>query len=118
MAEKSQDGGCVPCTDVKTRDWYAWNDLQPPQPDYFHITGEVLVPNPGVEPLLVPTEPQGINPQILMLDLYLCQKPGFWPQVLVSKPVRYDKKITTGYTEVNIMCQGKIIARVKVDDIH
>jgi hypothetical protein len=46
---------------IDTRDWYAWNNLQPPGPVSFHVTGEVLVPNPGVHPLLVPKNPQGIT---------------------------------------------------------
>lgn len=116
MTQTLSESACLPCASAQSRDWYAWNDLQPPTPDYFHITGEVNVANPGVDPMLVPTEPQGPNPTILMLDLYLCQRPGNWPQVLVWKSVRYDKKITNGYAEVQIMCDGKAIATVDVEN--
>lgn len=118
MASEKVEGQCLPCVSADTRDWYAWNDLQPPIPDYFHITGEVFVPNPGVDPLLVPTVPQGFNPKILLLDLYLCQKPGIWPQVMVWKPVRYTRKIIDGYESVEILCDGERIASVKVEDIE
>jgi len=117
MTETMCEARCLPCTGLDFSNLYAWNDLRPPTPDYFHLTGEVFVPNPGVDPLLVQTEPQGPNPTILLLDLYLCQKPGFWPQVLVWKPVSFDKKIIGKYAEVQIMCEGKPIATVKVDDV-
>lgn len=97
---------------------YAWNDFQPPKPDYFYIVGEVYVPNPGVDPLLVPAEPQGANPSILMLDLYLCQKAGAWPQVFVWKSVRYAKKLTDGYNSAEIRCDGNAVAAIAVEDTH
>ncbi len=111
---------CVSCKGVSTRDWYAWNDRMPPRPDRFHINGEVLVPNPGVDVLLVPREPQGINPKILLLDLLLVQKPGVWPAVLVWKPARYDKALVTpgsGYTEADVFCEQEMIVRVPVDEV-
>lgn len=118
MAKKQVEGMCLSCKGVETQDWYAWNDLMPPQPDFFHITGEVNVPNPGVTPSLAPAVPQGINPAILLLDLYLVQQPGVWPQVFVWKPARFDKKILRGYTHVEVRCDGKTIATVEVQDIH
>lgn len=118
MAERISDNSCLPCKDAQTRDLFAWNDLQPPLPDYFYITGEVYVSNLGVDPMLVPAEPQGINPKILLLDLYLCQKSGFWPQVFVWKPMRYEKKISDGYEQVVVRCEGEDIATIDVANIH
>lgn len=121
MAEdKRLEGGCLPYTEgTQTRDWYAWLDLMPPGPDELRVTGEVLVPNPGVDPILVPREPQGINPRILLMDLLLCQKPGVWPQVLVWTSVRYEK---TGrilrYDQVDVFCDGGVIASIPVEDVH
>lgn len=60
-----------------------WNDTMPPKPDTFHMVGEVQVPNPGVEVLLAPRTPQGINPQTLLLTLLLVQRAGVWPQLVV-----------------------------------
>ena len=119
MKEERSEGSCLPCAGSKTRDWYAWIDLMPPGPKSFHIVGEVYVQNPGVEPLLVPKEPQGINPAILLMDLYLCQRPGLWPQVLVWKPVRYDKVAPgTSYTQVQIFCGDEMIADVPVYEVN
>ena len=120
MPEERKEGQCLPCNaETKTRNWYAWLDLMPPTPDHLHVTGEVYVPNPGVEALLVPHEPQGINPRILMLDLLLCQKPGIWPQVLVWTRAKFER---TGrglrYDQVDILCNGNIIVSIPVEDIH
>jgi hypothetical protein len=73
------------------------------------------VPNPGVEPLLTPKEPQGFNPEILLLDLFLLQKPGFWPEVQVWKPAQYTKiLLKMRYTQVQIFCGDEIIADMPV----
>ena len=103
-ANAADPGECALAGQVATRDWKAWNDLMPPKPDYLHVIGEIEVPNPGVEPLLRPSEPQGRNPLILILDLYLCQMPGMWTQALTWKPVRFDTEIDgSGYTQVHII---------------
>ena len=44
-----------------TRNWFAWNDIQPPPPDSFHLVGEVEVVGPLSDVLLVERSPQGIN---------------------------------------------------------
>ena len=81
---------------METRNWYAWINTMPPKPDDFHIIGEVFVGNPGVEALLTPKQPQGINPRIFLLDLHLIQKPGMWPQVMTWVQARYDFIIRPG----------------------
>ena len=102
---------------LATRDWYAWNDHMPPPPDVFHVVGEVQVPNPGVDVLLVPKMPQGINPRILLLDLILVQRPGLWIQIPVWKPARYEK-VKVAYTGVEIFCGSQSIAIISVDDVQ
>ncbi len=118
MAEVKAEACCLPCKDAKTRDWSAWNDLQPPIPDYCHVVGEVCVANPGVDPMLTTTASQPINPNILALELYLCQRPGTWPQVMVWKPVRYEKKIDVPYETVEIWCGGDKLTTIDVIDVH
>lgn len=82
LDEDSEDGGgsaqtsrVLKGTECTTRDWQAWNNLMPPRPYEFHIIGEVLVPNPGVRPLLaeIPSE----DPETIHLELLLIQEPGF-----------------------------------------
>lgn len=115
MSEARSEGSCVPCAEIRSQDWYAWINRMPPPPDDFHVTGEVLVANPGIEPLLVPKQPQGINPGILLMDLLLCQRPGVWPQLLTWKPVRYDKtRPGVAYEQVQVFCGDQVVADVSV----
>lgn len=120
MEEKTVENSCViSCENTQTRDWYAWNNLMPPKPDDFHIVGEVLVPNPAVIAKLSPKEPQGINPDILLMDLILIQKPGIWPQVMTWVQARYDKVLVNStYKQVQIFCGKDVIADVPVHDVH
>ncbi len=106
---------------MKTRKWYAWNDLTPPKPDYFHVTGEVLVANPGIQGELLERVPQGFNPSILLLDLHLTQRPGIWAQQTTWAQCRYDSLLITGwskYAAVEIHFNGNIIVTIQVDEIH
>lgn len=106
----------VSCKGAETRNWYAWLNVMPPKPDDFHVVGEVRVGNPGIYALLRKKEPQGINPAILLLDLFLIQKSGIWSQVITWVPARYDDIITSDrYTEVNIFCHDEVIARMPVN---
>ncbi len=103
----------VSCSrDVVTRDWHAWVNAMPPEPGMLFVRGEVQVANPGVEAVLCASVPQGINPSILLLDLYLVQRPGEWPQQVTWKTARYLQRGT--YNEVNILSDGETIAQIPV----
>jgi hypothetical protein len=111
--------GVVDCTGAKTQGWYAWNDLMPPKPDWFHLVGEVQVGNPGVQAVLTPRIPQGANGAILLLDLSLHQQSGIWPQQVTWVPARYDKVLTgAAYTQVQVFCNDKVIHDMKVETVH
>lgn len=114
------EGGYSDCQGAETQDWYAWLDLMLPGPPALHVTGEVYVANPGIDPLLTPKVPQGVNPGILLLDLHLIQRPGIWPQVFVWKPARYDRVPAgkTRYERVNIFCGDAMIADIPVNEVH
>jgi hypothetical protein len=99
----------------ETSNWNAWLNIMPPPPDDFHVTGHVTVPNPGVHALLVKRSPQGFNPAILLLDMYLIQSPGVWPDVISTATARYDETPAIGrYTSVEVFHDGNSIANVDV----
>jgi hypothetical protein len=100
----------------ETRDWYAWNNLMPPGPPTFRITGEVQVLSPYVDVLLVPRTPQGINPRVLQLDLHLMQPPGHQPPLVLWKPVRYEK-VNATYDSVQIFYGSTLLAEVPVNTV-
>ena len=113
------ESGFISAIGPNTKDWYAWNNLMPPKPDSFHVTGWVEVPNPGVEPYLLYKSPQGPNPSIIFLDLILVQLPGVWPQILVWKQVRYDEIPSyRNYDLAEIYSDNNVIEQIKVEDIH
>ncbi|HVL66350.1 MAG TPA: hypothetical protein VM364_03715 [Vicinamibacterales bacterium] len=102
-----------------TRGWYAWNDLMPPSPDEVHVVGEVLVPNPGVQPELTYRVPQGANPAVLLLELRLVQSAGMWPQVLTWKPVRYTAVLCAApYTQAIVFQGDETVVALDVETVH
>jgi hypothetical protein len=109
-------GGTIVVKELTTRNWFAWNDLMPPQPPSFHIIGDVQVPNPGVDLLLTEKVPQGINPTIILLDLHFIQRPGIWPQMVVTKQVRFDKA-RAQYSRAEVFSGSVKIADIPVVDV-
>lgn len=95
------------------RDWHAWLNTMPPKPDDFHVAGDVLVSNPGVEPLLTMREPQGINPAVLILDMHLVQRPGAWPAVMTCQAATFQRVMPPGapnYQSVEVYSDGTQVA--------
>lgn len=72
------------------RNFVAIQDVPPQKTLFLHVTGEILVGNPGIDIELTYAEPQGINPRILVLTVQLNQRPGFWPQVMTWKKATYN----------------------------
>lgn len=93
---------------AQCKDWHAWLNTMPPKPDTLHVVGDVIVANPGVVPVLTMREPQGINSNILVLDLQLVQQPGIWPQVLSCVQARFDRVVVrqSNYTSVDVYMNG------------
>jgi hypothetical protein len=118
MSKDSNVPTVVSTGNVTARNWYAWNDLMPPRPNHLHVVGEVQVANPGVLALLSSKEPQGINPNILILDLHLVQQPGIWPQHTTWAQATYTKIEFQPYYQVSILFGGKEIATIPVKDVH
>lgn len=106
---------------TQCKDWQAWLDKMPPKPDELHVVGDVMVSNPGVRPTLAMRNPQGSSPAALILDLYLIQQPGMWPQVITCASVRFDRVMPPGatdYTSVEIYSDGKQIAQIDVSIVE
>ena len=112
----------IGCNVIDSWDWSAWNNKMLPKPDDFHVVGQVLVANPGIEVMLVERVPQGINPEILLLDLYTYQLPGRWQSDndsnRASKQVRFDKVlVNSDYKSVTVFCSGETIAEIEADTV-
>lgn len=106
------------CEGIRTRDWYAWADLDPARPDELHVIGQAEVPSGGVEPLLS-ARPPGGDPTILLLDFLLLQRPGPWPLATVWKPLRYDRAVIgQKFRRVVVMCGDEVVADLAVDEVR
>ncbi len=58
---------------ITTQNWYAWINKQQIQPTTYgtlHVTGETIT-HPSKVAVLVKKNPQGINSQILLLEIVL-----------------------------------------------
>ena len=102
---------------VKTSDWKAWIDTMPIQPTpggTLHVIGQVNAG--GALAFLNKREPQGINPDILLLDLRVIN--GIVP-VKNPQQVHYRQNLDKDqrYTEIQIFLEGKEEARITKIDI-
>jgi hypothetical protein len=106
------EGEPVSCVGVSTSDWFAWNDLMPPAPRGFHVTGKVEVGNPGIVAALTERQRKGAE---IALELELRQKPGQWIQQVTTVEVRFDEEVggAERLSRVSILCEGEEIARLQ-----
>ena len=100
-----------------TRNWKAveMSDLAGANPR-LTVSGEVEVSASNLTPQLeIIHTPQGINPTILLLDLTITSDGGYGDQIMIWKPVRYERS-TSGdqYTDVDILFEGDAVERIAV----
>jgi hypothetical protein len=92
----------------------------PPGPAVLHVAGEVLVNSPGHRAVLTIKEPQGSNPEILLLDLTVLPLEGFHSQVLTWVVVRFELVLGPHrrYEQVQIIDANGRETTVDVEDVH
>ena len=104
------------------KDWYAWNNLQPPGPGLFLITGEVLVHNAGVRAMLALRQEQGADGDVILLDLFCRQEPVAAAQVETWVSVRYEMQLPEnmagGYSQAIIFHDGRELVTLDAEDAH
>jgi hypothetical protein len=101
-----------------TRNWKAWQDLQPIGKPKLVVIGQVETSNSNQTPHLNEHVPQGINPKILLLDLTISSS-GMGSTVMGWRDVRFEKEIVKDqYSSVEILWDGQCVARQDVEDVH
>jgi hypothetical protein len=96
----------------KCSDWRAWH-TRTPKPT-LHVSGKCQFPTAGFKVELRRHEPQGINPQILLLDKVVRAPSGPVAQVVTVERVKYSEPATsTQFTHVTILPDG---ATIPVED--
>ena len=99
----------------RCRDWSAWHDHQPPGPPVLHVRGECEFPTAGYSVGLRRTEPQGINPKDLLLDLIVREPTGPAAEVITPLEARYSEETDVEYETVTILPDG---GTVPVREVH
>ncbi len=99
----------------KCFDWKALHDNQPPGPATLRVTGKCTFPTSGYSVELKPRTPQGINPEIYMMDKIVHKPTGPVSQVETTVAVRYSEKTNTHYREVHILPDD---IHVPVEEVH
>lgn len=94
-------------------DWSAWHDHQPPGPPVLHVRGECEFPTAGYSVELKRSEPQGINPKDLLLDLVVHEPSGPAAQVITKVEARYREETDFEYETVTI----KGYASIPVEEV-
>ena len=101
----------------RTRNWKALEMPDFAGRDYhLSVSGEVEVSATNKTPHLTQHAPQGFNPRILLLDLTIRTDGGMGADVMTWKQVTL-RQSTNGnqYDEVDILFDGEVIERNKVD---
>jgi hypothetical protein len=91
---------------VGTKDFVAFVNAEPGSPQTLIVTGTVQLASPAYAARLVPANPQGFNPRILLMNLVvtkITENPV--PAVVVERQVRFTAA-NTNYERVTILGAG------------
>jgi hypothetical protein len=105
---------------INTSGWASSCNKKLPNPDEFQVHGTVELPNPLWTAKLIATIPQGLNPEILMLDIVLSRKNGpiVGPQVVVQQNVQYERTMNDcPYKKVHVFYNKQLIADIPVKEV-
>jgi hypothetical protein len=91
---------------LATKDFAAWVNRQPPGPPTLIVTGTLVFATAGYSAKIVPANPQGFNPRILLTNLVVEPPKGPVAQVVTEVPVRFVSPNTTDYDRVTILPVG------------
>lgn len=94
------------------RDWSAVHDLEPPG-GTLHVTATCTFPSAGYTVELRRAEPQGIDPEDLLLEKVVQEPQGPSADVLTDVAVRYEEDTDFGYRTVTILPDGPTIEVVR-----
>lgn len=95
--------------------WRAVHDFMPPGPAVLRVSGVCTFPTPGYKVTLTPSVPQGINPEILMLEKTVQSPSGIEPQIVTKVDVRFEYQSDFRYTKVDIHPDG---VQIRVENVY
>jgi hypothetical protein len=86
----------------------------PPGPSVLRVVGKCEFPTAGYSVELRRSEPQGINPRDLLLDLIVHEPTGLVAEVITEVDVEYQEETDAEYDTVTI----RGYASVPVEVVH
>jgi hypothetical protein len=89
-------------------EWKAWHDRMPGDSPTLHVRGACMCPTPGYVLTLRRHEPQGTNPQDLLLDLVEREPSGVVPEVMTRTEVEYEESTDEKFDTVSIVPDGPV----------
>jgi uncharacterized protein DUF6438 len=109
------DWTAAPKVEGTCHDWRAVHDHQPPGPSVLWVQGTCRFNTAGYVVELRRHEPQGINPQDLLLDRIVTPPDGPVAQAVTEAEVRYSEETEFDYQTVTILPDG---LSIHVQDVH
>jgi hypothetical protein len=109
----------IACNDEKPAEWKAVQNLQPPLKTpggTLTVTGSMEYGDPSGNPTLQKISPQGINPQILMLEVV----PPTDAKGRKVVDLKYEENLQTEnqHTSVEVYYKNNKIADMKVEKVQ
>ena len=86
--------------------WEAWRNVMPGANHSIMVTGTCEFPTSGYVPLLRRAEPQGINPNILELELVVVEPLGPVLEIISHERATYFEETDVEYDQVHIRPDG------------
>jgi hypothetical protein len=93
--------------------WEAWHNREPGGAATLHVRGMCECPTAGYELALRRHEPQGVNPEDLLLDLVEREPSGGAAQVVTSVEVEYEEKSDARFATVSVLPDGPLAITVQ-----
>ena len=109
----------IACNNEKPSEWKAIQNLQPPLQTpggKLTVTGSMEYGDPSGSPTLQKRSPQGINPQILMLEVV----PPTDAKGRKVVDLKYEENLQTEnqHTTVEVFYKGERVAEIKIEKVH
>jgi hypothetical protein len=105
MNLKPEEQAGKPATPANDCEYKVVHDFRT-HPARLRVEGTCVMPTPGYRLSLRRADPQGINPNILILELQVEAPTGIVTQVLTPTPVAYEEETDQHFTSVTIEPDG------------
>jgi len=105
----------MPCP--KTKGFSAWINVMPGAAQDLTVSGQVETGSGTLLPQLTERVPQGINPEILLLDLTIVESGQTGLPVVGFREAIFRRPASKGqFTQVEILCKDDTCVSIKVTE--